>query len=155
MSAWRSRNAGIGVARGQFVALLDDDDLWLPDKLETQRKYMEEHPECSVVHCSVWAFFSNKPDEIWKRFGPGPMTLAQALTDERWVVPSTLMIRTHVMRALGGFDTSFRENEDRDFMIRCAAAGYRIEGISQPLIRLRRIGHDSLSERRWRMFAST
>jgi hypothetical protein len=65
------------------------------------------------------------------------------------------MIRTHVMRALGGFDTSFRENEDRDFMIRCAAAGYRIEGISQPLIRLRRIGHDSLSERRWRMFAST
>src|SRR5215472_6409032 len=42
-----SRNAGIQAARGQFIALLDDDDIWLPEKLELQRKYMEEHPACS------------------------------------------------------------------------------------------------------------
>jgi len=147
-----SRNAGIRVAGGQFIALLDDDDVWLPEKLEIQRKYMEEHPDCSAVHSAVWAFFSDRQDELWRQFGPGTMTLAQALTELHWVIPSTLMIRTPVIRALGGFDVRFRECEDRDFMIRCAAAGYRIEGIPEPLVRFRRIGHSSLSERRWRMF---
>jgi glycosyltransferase involved in cell wall biosynthesis len=147
-----SRNAGIRAARGQFVALLDDDDIWLARKLEMQRQYMEEHPQCSAVHCSVWAFFASKQDELWSRFATGPMTLAQALADEHWVVPSTLMVRTSAVRAFGGFDISFRECEDRDFMIRFAAAGYRIEGIKEPLVRLRRVGHDSLSEHRWRMF---
>jgi glycosyltransferase involved in cell wall biosynthesis len=147
-----SRNAGIRVARGQFIALLDDDDIWLPNKLETQRQYMEEHPECSAVHSAVVAFFANRPDEVWARFTPGPMTLAQALSDEHWTVPSTLMVRTIPMLAIGGFDESFRECEDRDFMIRFAAAGYRIEGIFDPLIRLRRVGDDRLSEHRWRMY---
>jgi glycosyltransferase involved in cell wall biosynthesis len=147
-----SRNAGIRVARGQFIALLDDDDIWLPEKLKRQRMYMEEHPACSAVHSQVWAFFPDNHEQIWSLFRPGPMLLAHALSDQYWVVPSTLMIRTSVIRALGGFDVRFRECEDRDFMIRCCAAGYGIEGISEPLIRLRRNSDDSLSERRWRMF---
>jgi glycosyltransferase involved in cell wall biosynthesis len=147
-----SRNAGIRVARGQFIALLDDDDIWLPEKLEKQRKYLEEHPACSAVHSQVWAFFPDKKEELWSSFDAGPMPLSHALLDERWVVPSTLMIRTSVIRAIGGFDVRFRECEDRDFMIRCCAAGYGIEGIAKPLIRLRRMSDDSLSERRWRMF---
>lgn len=147
-----ARNAGIRVARGQFVALLDDDDIWLPDKLRVQRQYMEEHPDCVVVHCAVQAFFSNKPDALWVLFEPGPMTLAQALTDEYWVVPSTIMFRAQAVRALGGFDPAFRQCEDRDFVIRCCAAGYRTEGIREPLARLRRESHDRLTRHRWRMF---
>ncbi|MGO9085973.1 MAG: glycosyltransferase family 2 protein [Candidatus Sulfotelmatobacter sp.] len=147
-----ARNAGIRVARGQFIALLDDDDLWLPDKLEVQLRYMEEHPECFLVHCAVWAFFSNKPDVLWTLFGPGPLTLAQALTDEYWVVPSTMLFRAQAAHAVGDFDAAFRQCEDRDFVIRCCAAGYRIEGIREPLVRLRRESHNRLTRNRWRMF---
>lgn len=147
-----SRNAGIRAARGQFIALLDDDDYWLPEKLELQRKYMEEHPECSAVTCSVSAFFSDRPDQLWTRFGPGPITLAQALIEEYWAVPSSLMVRKSALLAVRGFDERFRECEDRDFMIRFCAAGYRIEGIPKVLVRYRRTGQSSLSERRWRMF---
>jgi glycosyltransferase involved in cell wall biosynthesis len=147
-----SRNAGIRMARGQFIAFLDDDDSWLPEKLETQRKYMEEHPGCSAVHSQVWAFFPNGYEEVWGLFDPGPMPLSDALSSERWAVPSTLMVRTSAIRAIGGFDPRFRECEDRDFMIRFCAAGYGIEGMSKPLIRLRRNSNNSLSEQRWRMF---
>jgi glycosyltransferase involved in cell wall biosynthesis len=151
-----SRNAGIFAARGQFIALLDDDDIWLPSKLELQHKYMEEHPECAGVHTAVWAMFPRHIDRgrpaKWLCFGPGPMTLAQALTNDYWVIPSTMMFRTEVVRSLGGFDPHFRQCEDRDFIIRFCAAGYRIEGIGEPLARLRREGHDSLTARCWHIF---
>jgi len=147
-----SRNAGIRAARGQFIALLDDDDIWLPRKLEVQRQYFADHPECAAVTCSVRAFFSDQPDQIWARFDSGSMTLAQALRDDYWVVPSSLMIRTSAMWTIDGFDIHFRECEDRDFMIRCCAAGFGIEGIREPLLRLRRTAHGSLSEQLWKMF---
>jgi glycosyltransferase involved in cell wall biosynthesis len=147
-----SRNAGIRAAQGRFIALLDDDDIWLPRKLEQQRNYMEEHPECAGVHTAVWMILAGRPDVFYSGFGPGPMTLAQALRDDYWVIPSTMMFRTEVVQALGGFDPEYRQCEDREFIIRFCAAGYRIEGISEPLARLRRQGHDSLTHRCWRIF---
>ena len=58
-----ARNAGMRAARGKFIALLDDDDIWLPQKLEVQRRYMQEHPECFLQdYSAAWAFFSHKPD---------------------------------------------------------------------------------------------
>ena len=147
-----ARNEGIRHARGGFIAFLDDDDIWLPDKLEVQCRYMEEHPECSAVHCAVWAFFSDKPDALWQCNWPPPITLAQALTNDYWVIVPTTLIRSEVIRALGGFDPRFRECEDRDFAIRCCAAGYRIEAIREPLARIRRQGHDSLTRQRWHLY---
>jgi glycosyltransferase involved in cell wall biosynthesis len=147
-----SRNAGIGVARGRFIALLDDDDIWLPEKLEVQRAYMEVHPACPAVTCWVTAFFADKPDDLWVQFDSNPIRLSQALNEWYWAVPSTLMIRTDALRAVGGFDRNFRECEDREFMIRFCAAGYSIEGIPRSLVRFRRTGQNCLSGRKWRMY---
>ncbi|HUA13991.1 MAG TPA: glycosyltransferase family A protein [Verrucomicrobiae bacterium] len=149
-----ARNAGIRMARGKFIALLDDDDAWLPQKLEIQYRYMLEHPECSGVHTGVWILLSNEPDERYKKFEPGPLPLSEALTHSQWVIPSTLMIRTEVVRAVGNFDPWFRENEDRDFVVRCCAGGFRLEGIDEPLVRFRRTGHDHLAGRHLTMYKS-
>jgi glycosyltransferase involved in cell wall biosynthesis len=147
-----ARNAGMLAARGTFIALLDDDDMWLPHKLEVQRRYLDAHPECSIVCSAVWGFFSVRPDELWASFVPRPLTLAQALTHEYWPIVPTMLIRTEVVRAVGGFDPKFRFNEDRDFVIRCAAAGYRIEGMEEPLARVRREGQDRLTRKYVSMF---
>ncbi len=147
-----ARNAGIATARGRFIALLDDDDIWLPQKLERQRTYMEEHPECSGVHTGLYVMSLGQPDMYYRRFGPGAMTLAQALTNDYCVIPSTMMFRMEAVQALGGFDPDFRQCEDRDFVIRFCAAGYRIEAIPEPLARYRRQGQYSLTSRRWLIF---
>jgi glycosyltransferase involved in cell wall biosynthesis len=147
-----SRNAGIREARGRFVAFLDDDDLWLPRKLELQRAYMEERPECAIVHCAAWFFSRDGSEEYYKRFDPGPMTLAQSITNNYWAIIPTCMARIDAVQAVDGFDVSFRECEDRDFIIRCCAAGYRVEGLTEPLARVRRQGQDGLTSRHWRLY---
>jgi len=144
-----ARNAGIQAARGQFIALLDDDDIWFPHKLEVQRKYMEAHPECALVHSAVTAFFSNKPDQLWVWCEPGNMTLAKSLTDKYWACPSSMFFRTQGARSIGGFDSAFRQCEDRDFLIRVCAAGLKVQCISEPLLRLRRENHDRLTRHKW------
>ena len=146
-----ARNAGMSIARGRYIALLDDDDIWLPHKLEVQRKYMEEHPECFLVHGDVWAFFSNKPEQYWTWYVPGSLTLAQSLTDVGWVCPSTMFFRAEDAQRVGGFDPAFRQCEDRDFIIRCCATGLRIHYINEPLARLRREDHDRLTRHKWRI----
>ena len=147
-----ARNAGIHRARGQFIAFLDDDDIWLPNKLDAQRRYMADHPRCDAVHSAAWAFYSDKPDKLLTRDWPGPLRLAQALQLDYWVMPLTLLVRTEVIRALGGFDQRLRGPEDQDFKIRCVAAGYRMEAIPEPLARLRRQDHANLTKQNWHMF---
>jgi glycosyltransferase involved in cell wall biosynthesis len=147
-----ARNAGIKAARGEFIAFLDDDDLWLPRKLEIQRMYMEEHPECAFLHTPAWFFSQNEKESLFKQFGPGPMLLAQALTNGYCALIPTILARTEAVRAVNGFDEKFREVEDRDFIIRCCAAGYRVEGIEEPLVRVRRQKQEGLTKAHWRIY---
>jgi glycosyltransferase involved in cell wall biosynthesis len=57
-----SRNAGIRISRGEFVALIDADDIWLPDKLENQLAIFENHPHASVIlESSLYWYSWNDP----------------------------------------------------------------------------------------------
>jgi teichuronic acid biosynthesis glycosyltransferase TuaG len=146
-----ARNEGIRHARGAFIAFLDDDDLWLPHKLETQLNYMQEHPHCAVVCGKVWTLSAGVPDSLSTHL-PALWTLPQALSMGHFVILSTCLVRTHVARALKGFDPGLRAAEDIDFAIRCCASGYRIESVAEPLARFRRQGHQRITKRSWLLF---
>jgi glycosyltransferase involved in cell wall biosynthesis len=137
-----ARNTGIHAARGGLIAFLDSDDLWEPDKLEVQLRHLRDNPDCAGVHTAIRSFYPDGREAVSDPLPPR-LTLRDALYQNIIRVQS-LLIRTEVLRAVGGFDPRLRLCEDDDLSIRLAAAGHRIDFLPRPLVRMRRDGHDHL-----------
>lgn len=84
-----ARNAGISIASGGFVALLDSDDVWLPTKLERQLALYSRHPECGAIGCGVEVVDALGATLRRVAFadvtGPAPQRLRAVALRRRWV----------------------------------------------------------------------
>ena len=139
-----ARNCGIRRSCGSYVALLDSDDLWLPDKIECQVDFFLKQPEARIC----------QTEEIWirrgKRVNPRrkhrkysgyifPHCLPLCI-----VSPSAVMIKQELLSQVGLFDEQLPACEDYDLWLRIAAH-YPIFLLEEPLI-IKRGGHaDQLS----------
>ena len=98
-----ARNLGISEAKGDYIALLDDDDLWPPDKLEWQVAYLQEHSDVDgIVGDVVWI-------EKDKSLVPLPPIAASLLHFEMFfegsniLSPGQILIRRTALLAVGGY----------------------------------------------------
>lgn len=148
-----ARNTAMRHARGEYFALLDSDDVWLPGFLASQMAFFGENPRLDVVTGNAVFLGSRKDGQLAR---PCPdlrpdLTLETILTDEEAVFVMSVFSR-RVFDTIGGFDESMRTNEDYDFWLRAAAAGFRFGRNPLPLARYRR-RDDSLSASETRMVA--
>lgn len=122
-----ARNTGLKAAKGKFVCLLDADDLWLPDYIETQVSFLRDHPEWDLVYCNA-RFFGDSVvagKEYMKVCPSKGDATASAIISRRCHVFVSVTARTEALRRIG-FDESLRSCEDFDCWLRFTAAGYKI-----------------------------
>jgi glycosyltransferase involved in cell wall biosynthesis len=121
-----ARNAGIRATDNEFIALLDDDDLWQPDKIATQLAAFERHPEAVLVGGRVIDRFPDGRER--PHFLPPipldrPVDLAPLLFERNFLPPSSVMIRRTALHAAGLFDPRMRRSQDSHLWVKLACRG--------------------------------
>ena len=133
-----SRNRGIETARGEFVAFLDSDDLWLPRKLEAQVRALTQS---GAGWCyGNYSLVDEDCREIPLRSGRfRPLSgniIERLLRGETAVHVDCLLVRSELLETVGPFDPALRKREDLDFDFRLAMAGEAI-ALDEILARVR------------------
>jgi len=141
-----ARNFGMKAARGAYIALLDDDDEWLPTKIERQVELLEKRPDIGMVITDVERMDEDRKGfEIFRRreFIPEDGWVLRHVLRNPALAPASAMFRREVFETVGGFDKSLRTAEDLDFHLRVALK-YQEAVIPEVLTRAMR-GHQGLS----------
>ncbi len=143
-----ARNAGIRVAKGDFIAFLDSDDLYLKKKLSIQISFLEAQPSTKICYT----------DEIWIRNGVRVNPKKRHAKYSGWIFekclplciisPSSVMMRKGLLDEVGIFDESMPVCEDYDLWLRIAVR-YPVYFIEKKLIIKRGGHHDQLSTTVW------
>jgi glycosyltransferase involved in cell wall biosynthesis len=142
-----ARNYGIREARGEWVAFLDSDDVWLPTKIERQVEALAALGR-EFGLCSTDTVFDGNPDMTLSRFqetgfaaAPGFGALEEpARYIVGWrnpFVTSSLVVRCSLLRDVGGFDEALVIGEDQDLMLRLGFRA-RVCFVAEQLVRMDR-----------------
>lgn len=141
-----ARNHGMSLARGRYLALLDSDDEWLPEKTARQLELLKARPDFGMVLCDIIRVDGNHREL-------GVVRRRDVIREDGWIlrwilhrpslVPASVMLRREVFEDVGGFDETLRTAEDIDFHLRVARK-WQIGVVDELLVRAMR-GHEGLS----------
>ena len=141
-----ARNKGIQAASGDWIAFLDSDDEWLPQKLQKQVDYLERHPEIKLIHS----------DEMWIRNGVrvNPHKKHQKGGEDQYlpsllmcmISPSATVMKKETLFSLGLFDESYPCCEDYDLWLKFTSL-YPVGFINEMLIKKYGGHQDQLSQK--------
>lgn len=140
-------NHAVSLAQGEWIAFLDSDDLWSPDKLESQLRVLRQFEHCDA--CFTDAQYTNNPDldiTAFRRAGREHVgevgLLDHALdfvsTEPHGIHEQTLIVRAHRLHEMDGFDSNIRVLEDHDFVFRLAHHVRTFCFVNRPLVQIDR-----------------
>ncbi len=145
-----ARNAGIKKASGDWIALLDSDDEWLPSKIERIHQAHSEHPSIQLFHSDeIWIRNGVRVNPMNKHDKHGGLIFSHCLP-LCVISPSAVVIDKRLLNETGLFDENLPACEDYDLWLRICHA-HPVHFIDHPLIR-KYGGHaDQLSRKHWGM----
>lgn len=134
-----ARNAGIAKASGKWIAFMDHDDIWHPQKLSTQAEVLEFNTECDVVFGEFIRWDPRTPPHFLDATLDAKLidedlsgNILHRLVQTNWVLLSTAVIRREVFDRVGLFDPKMPPSDDWDFFLRVAESS-RFVKLAQPV----------------------
>jgi len=129
----KSLNKAVRYARGEYIARQDADDVSLPNRLELQLEFLEEHPEVALLGTGV-CVINEKGETVEKRI-MHPCPKKSLLKGNRFIHGS-VMFRKSVMDELGTYNEVFKNSEDYELWLRFSLK-YDVKNLTLPLYKLR------------------
>jgi len=135
-----ARNTGINHSESKWIAFLDSDDIWLPEKLFLQMQFFENHPDAKI--CQTEEIWIKNGTQLYpkKKHKKKSGMIFEHCLPLCIVSPSAVMIHRDMFHLVGNFDESLPACEDYDLWLRISCK-YPIYLLDQPLI-IKRGGHD-------------
>ena len=134
-----ARNQGVASATGEYIAFLDDDDLWLPEKLARQVEILDENPDIGLVATQGFLIDQHSnliPDRYaFPKHSTGLVELPEIILNSP-IGPSSSIVRRSVLAKIGAFDPLLKYGEDWDFVIR-TGVHFSIFYLNEPLVYMR------------------
>ena len=164
LGTYASLNVALKNASGEFIAILNDDDLWAPEKLEKQVALMDSHEDIGLVHTDGWFIDGdgNKQEGSplgfeFPRFETGDILLG--LVYQNKIIASAALARRDCFEKLGGFNEKFFGSGDWEMWFRIAEK-WKVGFVREPLTfyrvhggnashKLERIWQDDQMLREW------
>ena len=135
-----ARNSGLQVAKGDYIAFLDADDLWLPEKLELQMKYFDDHADCGLVYTDMKIFdergIAHESVKTWLGMSPPSGDVFLHLFQETLFCPGAAVFRRECAEKVGPFDETFIVGCDYEMWLRMARH-FRFGYVDRPLLMYR------------------
>lgn len=145
-----ARNLGIEKSKGNWIAFLDSDDQWFPEKLEMQVKALKENPEYQICHTNeIWVRNGKRvnPKDKHQKYGGYIFEKCLPLCV---ISPSSVLMKKQVFEEYGLFDTDLPSCEDYDMWLRLCAFLPALY-LSTPLLKKYGGHKDQLSQKYWGM----
>ncbi len=141
-----ARNNGVKSASGDFIAFLDADDVWLPEKIEKQMAKFDEDDQIGLVHCGMREFDTENGETMRLHLeGEEGWVADELLLFDKPVVigpGGTIIVSRKAFEAVGGFDTNLKVGEDWDFCYRIARK-FKVGLVREILVDYRHHGKNS------------
>jgi len=148
-----ARNRGLAEATGEFIAFLDDDDLWVPDKLEWQVRLMREHSNVVLIY-GYCGRVGSEDGWRWPDADAPTGDVRQPFLTQNWIVsPGQALMRRQTLYDVGGFDETIWGADDWDLYIRMSRWG---DFIFEDRVGLyHRVHANNASKDFWRMYGNS
>lgn len=134
----RSLNIGLRASHGELIARHDADDLSYPDRLARQVAFLDDHPEVAAVgsqFVSISERGRRRPPHLWMKCQTA-LGIRWQLLFENPFVHSSVMFRRNAVLEAGGYDESFRTNQDYELWSRLASR-FQLRNLPEALVALR------------------